>query len=328
MIVVPKRILTATVLAIGVCALAVGSPAHSARPSSPTVRAPVTFALLGDTPYGDEQRRQFPTLVNAIDHDRRVQLVLHAGDIKSGSSTCDDARFRDLFSVFETFDDPFVLTPGDNEWTDCHRMAAGQYLPTERLEAVRDLFYADPGRSLGEREMSLLSQGGDRRHPEHRDYVENVRFARGGVVFATAHIVGSENDLAPWTELEGGDRPTARMAEFADRRAANLTWIGDAFDRAMAQDAAGVLLMMQAEPVQSPGFAAERDLIVDRAARFGRPVLLVHGDEHVYEVERNYAGVPNLTRLETFGDTATRWLRVSIDPSSAQVFDWSPQATG
>ena len=57
-------------------------------------------------------------------------------------------------------------------------------------------------------------------------------------------------------------------------------------------------------------------------------MLLVHGDEHVYEVERNYAGVPNLTRLETFGDTATRWLRVSIDPSSAQVFDWSPQATG
>jgi len=33
-------------------------------------------------------------------------------------------------------------------------------------------------------------------------------------------------------------------------------------------------------------------------------VLLIHGDEHVYEVERDYAGVPNLTRLEIYGDTA------------------------
>ncbi|MEU6787396.1 hypothetical protein ABZ912_50105 [Nonomuraea angiospora] len=39
--------------------------------------------------------------------------------------------------LFGTFDDPFVLTPGDNEWTDCHRTAAGGYAPTERLDAVR-----------------------------------------------------------------------------------------------------------------------------------------------------------------------------------------------
>lgn len=45
-------------------------------------------------------------------------------------------------------------------------------------------------------------------------------------------------------------------------------------------------------------------------------MLLVHGDEHVYEVEPTYAGVPNLTRLETYGDTASYWLRVTADPRS------------
>jgi hypothetical protein len=54
-------------------------------------------------------------------------------------------------------------------------------------------------------------------------------------------------------------------------------------------------------------------------------VLLVHGDEHVYEVEPGYAGVANLTRLETFGDTASQWLRVTVDPHSPQVFSWEPR---
>ena len=52
---------------------------------------------------------------------------------------------------------------------------------------------------------------------------------------------------------------------------------------------------------------------------------LVHGDEHIYEVEPSYAGVANLTRLETFGDTAIRWLRVTINPGNPDVFSWSPE---
>ena len=105
----------------------------------------ITFALLGDTPYGDAQRAAFPALVDAINADRGVRFVLHAGDVKNGSSTCDDARFADLRRLYDTFDDPFVLTPGDNEWTDCHRTAAGGYLPTERLEAVRRIFFPRRG---------------------------------------------------------------------------------------------------------------------------------------------------------------------------------------
>jgi hypothetical protein len=91
---------------------------------------PLTFALLGDTPYGDDQRAAFPTLVADVNADRRIRMVLHAGAVKDGSSTCDDARFADLAGLYNTFQDPFVLTPGDKEWTDCHRVTAGQYLPT------------------------------------------------------------------------------------------------------------------------------------------------------------------------------------------------------
>ena len=283
---------------------------------------PLTFALLGDTPYGDEQRSQFPALVEDINSDPAVRLVLHAGDVKDGSSTCDDARFADLAGLYGTFRDPFVLTPGDNEWTDCHRTAAGGYLPTERLEAVREVFFPEPDRTLGRRSMEVQTQADD---PAHAPYQENVLFERARVVFAAVHVVGSENDLQPWAQLPGGDRPEERSAEFAARQAAALSWIDRAFDIAEQGDAAGVLLMMQAEPVASPGFQAVRDRVAARAAEFGRPVLLVHGDEHIYESESSYAGVANLTRLETFGVTATQWLRVSVDPRSEQVFSWTPE---
>ena len=139
------------------------------------------------------------------------------------------------------------------------------------------------------------------------------------------HAVGSENGLDPWAQLPGGDRPDLRLAEFAAREAAALDWIDAAFATARATHAPGVLLMMQAEPTATPGFAAIRARIVERARAYGRPVLLVHGDEHVYEVEPGYAGVANLTRLETYGDTATEWLRVNADPRSKAVFSWQPQ---
>lgn len=305
-----------------VLATALAAAATPATAGAESVRRPVTFALIGDTPYGDAQRAAFPALVDRINADAGVRFVLHAGDVKNGSSTCDDARFADLAQLFGTFADPFVLTPGDNEWTDCHRTAAGGYLPTERLQAVRRTFFPRPGWTLGRHAMPVLTQAA---HPRHRAYRENTRFTRGGVVFAAVHVVGSENDLEPWAQLPGGDRPQQRLAEFEARRAAALDWIDATFAAARRDGAAGVLLLMQAEPLATPGFAEIRARIVDRARGYGKPVLLAHGDEHVYEVEPGYAGVPNLTRLETYGDTASAWLRVTADPRSAAVFSWAPQ---
>jgi Calcineurin-like phosphoesterase len=284
--------------------------------------ATVTFALLGDTPFGDAQRAGFPFLVDAINADKRIRFVLHAGNVKNASSTCDDARFTDLAGLFDTFDEPFVLTPGNNEWTDCHRTSAGSFLPTERLEAVRGIFFPRPGRTLGAQQMPVMTQADD---PQHSPYRENVLFVRSQVVFATVHVVGSENDLAPWAQLPGGDRPDLRLAEFEARKAAALDWIDTAFEIAQISDAAGVLLMMHAEPTNTPGYADIRDWIVSRSAEFGRPVLLVHGDEALFEVEPAYAGVPNLTRLGTFGNTATRWLRVTVHPGTPEVFSWTPE---
>jgi hypothetical protein len=44
---------------------------------------------------------------------------------------------------------PLVYTPGDNEWTNCHRVNNGVYDPLERLAAVPKTFFPRPGFTLG-----------------------------------------------------------------------------------------------------------------------------------------------------------------------------------
>jgi hypothetical protein len=269
-----------------------------------------TLAIIGDTPYGDEQEAAFPRLVTAVDDDPKVGAVVHLGDIKNGSSTCDDARLQRLRDLFDTFRDPFLYTPGDNEWTDCHRPAAGGYVPTERLARLRQLFYP-------EQEVPV--------HTQRAPFVENQRWTDAGVVFALVHVVGSDNGLAPW--FGGAETPAQRaerLEEVAAREAAALEWIDRAFDAAEREHARGVAIGMQADTFAgSTAFEHINDRLEDRAREFRRPVLLLQGDTHVYKTDKPLSRAPNLTRIVVQGETASEWLRLTIDPRRRQVFDWT-----
>ena len=293
--------LVAAVLAAVICA----------TPAGATSRAPErTLAIIGDTPYGDEQEAAFPRLVADIDEDPDVRAVVHLGDIKNGSSTCDDDRLARLRDLYDTFDDPFLYTPGDNEWTDCHRPAAGGYVPTERLARIRELFYP-------ETEVRVRSQ----RAP----FVENQRWSDADVVYALVHVVGSDNGLAPW--FGGAETPeqrAERLQEVEAREAAALEWIDRAFDAAEREHARGVVIGMQADTFAgSTAFDRINRRLEDRARKFRRPVLLLQGDTHVYKTDQPLHRAPNLTRIVVEGETASEWLRLTIAPRSREVFSWT-----
>jgi len=88
--------------------------------------------------------------------DPKVSRVVHLGDIKNGSSRCDTTYFQARLADFNRFADPLVYTPGDNEWTDCHRANNGAYLPIERLDTLRRLFFAKLGQTLGKRRAAVI----------------------------------------------------------------------------------------------------------------------------------------------------------------------------
>ncbi len=295
----------------------------------PRGQGPFSFALIGDTPYGVAPGADYPpfdALTDAINHDQQVRWVMHAGDIKSGATPCSDALLADRLHRFNAFDKPFVLTPGDNEWTDCHRAKAGGYAPLERLAALRRTFYADPQSSLGGRTMPVESQA---MQPGYEEFPEHQRWTRNGVIFATLHVVGSHNGLAGFD-----GRSAADDAEVARRTEAAIAWLDDTFAKAERDDSPGVFLMMQADPgleraaVDRTGFEDLLTVLEGHVRAFRKPVVLAHGDSHYFRVDKPglHSGdfLPNLTRVETFGAGRVHWVKVTVDPKSAAVFDAQP----
>jgi hypothetical protein len=319
-----RRTLTLAVLA-AVLALPGAATAGNGKPVNAGAKNPLTVAVLGDTPYGAEQLERFPALVDDVNDDPKVRSVLHVGDVKGGSERCSDERLQRSRDLYETFDDPFVLTPGDNEWTDCHRAAAGGYLPTERLAAVREIFYPEPGRTLGGRPMRVLTQADQ---PGYEAFAENQLWMRSQVVFSAVHVVGSNNGLAPWFgAAETTEQRELRLEEYRTRLSADLAWLDRTFATARREGVRGVVVAMQADTFagSQEGFEQIVERLGELARQFDGPVLLLQGDTHRYLVDRPLPDAPNVTRIVVEGETATEWLRLRIDPRAEQLFSWTRQ---
>ena len=313
------RLLCAPARALGVALLLASSlPVHAGH-----------FALIGDMPYSDGEVEMMRSILHEIGLDDSVAFVVHDGDIKSGSERCDDERLKARRDDFDGSRHPFILIPGDNEWTDCHRASNGGFDPEERLAKLRELFAAGD-ESLGRRRIKLTRQGD--LQPQFAAWRENVRWEFEGVLLVGLNIPGSNNN---WKNR--GDNP-----EFLARLKANTAWLDAAFSHARAARLRGVMLVIQANPDfegdearksgARPGFRdgyAEFKAQLAREARaFGRPVVLVHGDTHAYRIDQplhDGAGnpMPNVTRVETFGSPGLGWIKVTLAPNDPQVFRFS-----
>jgi len=287
-----------------------------------------SFVALGDMPYNlPEDYTKFDRLIAAV-NALKPAFTLHMGDIKSGGIPCSDEVLKKSYDQIQTFEGALVYTIGDNEWLDCHRKAAGGYNPRERLAKVREMFFATPGKSLGKTPLDVESQA--LLMPEFSTYVENTRFAKNGVMFFTAHVPGSNNGF------EAQDPDAA--PEFFARDKANVAWINASFAKASADNAKAVVIFVQAEfdesrfpngamPRQS-GFINTLDAIEAGAKSFGKPVLLIHGDEHYFSIAplRNSKGkpIPGVNKLMVYGDTLVHAVRVVVDPDSSNVFGFIP----
>jgi hypothetical protein len=320
-----KRHLLATGLAVALIATPV---ALAGSPAKKPVKKAETIAVIGDIPYGDPLIAEFPADIQEINADPGVSRVLHLGDIKNGSSRCDTSYFNARLADFQRFADPLVYTPGDNEWTDCHRANNGGYVPTERLATIRDLFFPKPGKTLGQHKVKVDYQ--------NRRFPENTMWEQSDVVLGMVHVVGSNDDQAPWftDRKDAGGTPipetpaeaALQAREFLPRESAAIRWIDKIFDEAQDQHAPGVLISMQADmwdpAAEQSAFAPIKAVLADRAARFGKPVLLLEGDSHLFEVDTPTGMPANLTRAVVEGSTNIphEWLRLHIDPSSPKVF--------
>jgi len=296
--------------------------------SLPAVQAQhaFSFVALGDLPYGSPEKAYGPyrALIERI-NQVGPDFSIHVGDFKSGSTLCSDEEFAHQREHFQRFKGALVFTPGDNEWTDCHRSNNGGYDPLERLAALRKVFFK-PGQSLGSQPLRVQSQA--QRMPAFATYVENLRWQHQGVQFNTVHIVGSNNNLEA--------RDAAASREFYERDAANIAWIQSAFADAASQNPSLIVFAFQADVFDSksiyedfPSWSGFRqsigETLLPLAQRWGKPVLVIHGDSHKFKLDQpfslNRQPLSNITRLIVPGASDVRAVKVTVQPSAALSFE-------
>ena len=324
--------ISAALLSLPVAALAADAPGQQQD-------GHYSFAVIGDIPYGAAQVAAFPGWVDRINAESDLSLAFHVGDIKNGSTRCDDSYYSFIKGQFDRFRTPLVYTPGDNEWTDCHRVNNGAYQPLERLQTVRDTFFAQPGTTLGAK-LKVNSQAA-------LGFPENVALREQGVSMAVVHVVGSNNDLNPWTGIGNTAATPEQLAEEKARMEASVAEIRGAFATARQKNDRAVAVFMQADmfdPTYEVPFANDSAFVplvralVEESNSFDGPVYLFDGDSHIFNVDHplatgskwlDFYGVtgsaPNLTRVTVDGEAqnANGFLKVTVNrPGAASVLSW------
>src|SRR5207245_11447671 len=153
--------------------------------------------------------------------------------------------------------------------------------PLYELAAVRSLFFAEPGYTLGGRKKQVLSQAQayDASYPADAQFVENVMWEESQVLFVTVNLPGSNNDTRPWTGIF--KNPGEQSQEVAERSAANLRWLSRAFAQAEADHVEAVVVALQADMWDPEALAPGGDglnaytpfvqELADLSVHFGRP---------------------------------------------------------
>jgi predicted phosphodiesterase len=235
------------------------------------------FGVFGDVPYSAAEIRRVEQLIEEM-NAAPLAFVVHVGDIGSSSAlqACGDAWVLERKKQFARIRHPFVLVPGDNEWSDCKD-------PLQRLRQWRQLF------CLSDSRLKFESQKGE--------YCEHIRWESGGTLFVVLNVAGSNNNL--------------RHAEHAPRMAAVMAWLDESAARAEGRGLR-LAVVMHANPfVTTPrdGYAALREKLAALGARRGGKVVLIHGDTHVY---RDDEPIPGVRRIEVWGSPFVSWLRLAF----------------
>jgi hypothetical protein len=360
----PLTVAVTLALGFGITTAAIAGNGTAIDPDSANT---LTLAVYGDAPYGTTptdtaEFEATPAFIASINSDPKVDLVVHVGDIHSGKQFCTEAYDRAVFALWTAFKDPLVYTPGDNEWSDCHKPAEGggaynktshqiDYVrdvggnpvdyaggdPIANLSLVRSIFYPNPGVTLGGRKKEVFSQAqffDASNHPTDGKFVENVLWVQSKILFVAVDLPGgSNNDQDIW--YGAPTMSPAQASEVLERTGADLRWLDTAF--ALAQndpEIQAVVIVAQADmwdpekgPAHQAGYEPFVQDIAQHTSAFGKPVLMLNGDSHVYRSDNPLSAtdplnfmhpgydVPNFHRIVVHGSTfPLEWMRLTVDP--------------
>jgi hypothetical protein len=284
------------------------------------------FIAIGDMPYNiPDDYARYERLIQRI-NNLNPTFTIFVGDTKSGSTPCSDDYNLIVKNYFNQFKSPLIYSPGDNEWTDCHRLSAGAYDPIERLHNLRRTFFQTQY-SLGQKRIPLTRQADT--DPRYSKFTENSFWINNHFLFVNLHITGSNNNF---------ERDDRSKEEYYERNQANLSWIKHAFQLAISKNFKGIVFAYQADMFYTArqaiepesGYRETLQLLSKNAEEFKRPVLLIHGDSHRLIIDQPLRTIDqkqileNVIRLEVMGANQVQAVEIEVKPGAEQPFSFTP----
>ncbi len=252
------------------------APAAQAQSVAP---GSLVLAVTGDGPRGEEDWTLLPEYFEAEKADGRAKYLIHTGDLCKGSQLFDAGYSAKVAALYRRSPIPVIFVVGDNEWNDQPDPDASW--PLWEKDFMRHYEAYPNGPKVARQE----------------GYPENIAWMEDGVLLIGINLVsGFMHDAEEW-----GYRHRAN-AEWVDH---NLALHGD--------DAYAVVLIAQAAPKR-----VHEDFLtpfVESVAAYGKPVLYVHGDGHVWQIEENWRA-PNLTRIQVDQVTRARPVHIIVSPEN------------
>lgn len=282
-----------------------------------------TFTAISDMPYGSDQEQLLDKTIIPAMLKSSSPFIIHLGDIKSGAAACSNTLLKKRHAQIMRMHPEFVFyTPGDNDWTACDRKKTGQPISElEALDTLRRLFFTTTPpfpESWQVRQQAL--------------YPENKRWIYNHVAFATVHLVGTNNGRRQIDK----DNKAFALAQVSAREVANIVWIKDLFKQATKQKNDAVIIATQADveqfkhsrkcdndnPVKCDAFATFKKQLRKLAAKFAKPVLLLHGDSSPYCIDKKFGReiAPQLWRFNAAGDfKILDAVKITVSPQNVQT---------
>lgn len=274
---------------------------------------PLTFAVISDALTRPADETPVRQMLDAIARDRSVGFIVYDGNVKGATEPCRDSIYQSRRDLLDASRTPVVLLLGQHDWADCGLTHGGAYDPVERLDFVRQLFFADAS-SLGQNPLTLTRESEVARF---RPFRENVRWQAEGIAFIGLNAPSPNNHYL----TAGG-----RNGEFEDRTVATTFWLDHAAESARRAGMRALVIVLQGDPdfaryerrdrfawlrfsrANEPrdGFLELKRSLVKAAETFRGPVIVIHRTEasepngfHIDQPLRNDKGltVTNLTRV-------------------------------
>ncbi len=274
----------------------------TAEDASPATGS-LTFAVMGDVPYGlsqaevDKEKVILRRQIERLNSNSEIAFLSHVGDIKKGAMPCDAKTYSDVAEILKTSVHPVFIIPGDNEWNDCPN-------PPEA--------WAHWERSFLRFDENWPSAFEVDRQPA-RD--ENYSFLLDDVLFVGLNLVGGKvHDWEEWNTRIEDDR----------------TWLRDQFQR-HSKSAKAAVIFAHANPgaLEDGEFSftkhAFRPLIeyLDTTTQtdFPKPILLIHGDGHKWIEDHPFPNAgQRITRIQVTQGGLESPLQVEVRTNGEQTF--------